>query len=190
MSLTIKLTSNAREAMKKLEDFPNRLSQAVVAEMNRLNQEVIGEITAKRLTGKGPFPVDEHRLGVVTARLRKSLNASNAQATQNRVESRIGSNVVYAGVHEFGFDGTVFVNSHERKPHKRLKEIITTKLGKQRRKFTKIGGSIVTGHGREVHMPARAPIKTGLDDYEPKYGEGISRAIVEAWDRFVREGTS
>lgn len=180
MSLNIKITSNAKEAVKKLEAFPQKLKLAIVAEMNKQNQLAIGEITRNRLTGKGPFPVSEHRLGVVTARLRKSINASNAQITGDTVQSRIGTNVEYAGVHEFGFSGSIFVNSHTRRSHLR-------RIGRRATR-TRIAEAIVTGHGRNVDIPARAAIKTGLDDYEPTYGQGISDAITAAWDKHVAEG--
>ena len=190
MSLRITITSDAQEAAKRLDRFPILLRRALVKSMNEQNELAIGEITRNRLTGDGPFQVSEHKLGVVTKLLRASLNRGEphslttlAVAKGDTVTSTIGTNVEYAGAHEFGFSGPVFVNSHIRRAHKRLKETITTKTGKTRRKFSKVGESIVTGHGRNVDIPARAPIKHGLEDYEPEYGRGISEAIVGAWNK-------
>jgi phage gpG-like protein len=74
--------------------------------MDEQNQITIGHIARNRMKGNNnvPFPVEEHILGVRTARLRGSLPAGlgKARVFERAVESSIGSNVVYAAVHEFG----------------------------------------------------------------------------------------
>ena len=177
--MRIEITSDAKEAIQNLREFPDKLKAAIVRSMNKLNQEAIGEITRNRLTGTGPFPVSLHKLGVVTSRLRKSVNASRAVIEGDTVHSSIGSNVEYAGVHEFGFSGSIFVNSHARRSHLRRTE------GKKKR--SRVAEAIVTGHGRNVHYPARAPIKHGLDDFSPKYSEGFSQAMVDTWNKHIKK---
>lgn len=51
----------------------------------------------KRLTGPRP----EH-LGVVSGRLRSSLRVTDTEKIGSRYVSRMGTNVVYAPIHEFG----------------------------------------------------------------------------------------
>ncbi len=49
------------------------------------------QIQAKRLTGKGPFPVSQHKLGVVSGRLRQSIQATEARIEGDSVISSIGT---------------------------------------------------------------------------------------------------
>ena len=183
--MRIEITSDAKEAIQNLREFPDKLKAAIVRSMNKLNQEAIGEITRNRLTGTGPFPVSLHKLGVITKLLRTSFNGGQgtlnmpAKVEGDRIVSIIGSNVRYAGVHEFGFSGSIFVNSHTRRSHLRRQP------GQTRR--TRVAEAIVTGHGRSVNIPARAPIKHGLDDFSPKYSEGFSQAMVDAWNTHIKK---
>jgi phage gpG-like protein len=60
----------------------------------------------ERLTGRGPFPVAEHRLGERTGQLRLRTYSTEAtivtEGDQVRVTGAIGSPVFYAAIHEFG----------------------------------------------------------------------------------------
>jgi hypothetical protein len=80
---------------------------AIKRGMDRGVKYAEGQIIAKRLTGQGPFPPSEHRLGVRTGRLRASVRSTAAVIAGDIVTASIGSDVVYAPVHEFGFTGTV-----------------------------------------------------------------------------------
>lgn len=93
-----------REATELIARCRDRsgLARALREEMNLQNQLVIGDTTKNRFTGKGPFPVAQHRLGVKTNRLRSSLRATKAVGAAENISSSIGTNVKYAGYHEFG----------------------------------------------------------------------------------------
>lgn len=58
----------------------------------------------------GPRP---QRLGTASTRLYNSID-SDVRRTDTGVAGRIGSNVVYAKFHEFGFQGVIMVRGHTR----------------------------------------------------------------------------
>ncbi len=184
--IQIKLESNAAEIVGRLHDFPPRMALAIAAAMDRTNEETVGYTVAKHLTGAGPFPVAEHRLGVGRAigggRLRNSLRPELAQIAGTTVLSSIGTNVRYAGVHEFGFDGMVSVRKFTRvnrsrdvyRPRKDGKGVTKDVIA--------AGFSTVRAHTMKMNMPARAPIETGIRERVPQYSSAISAAILAAWE--------
>jgi len=174
MSLNITITDDIAEALRAMKGFPQKMLRAVARAMDLENQHTVAHTSERRLTGTGPFPPSENRLGVVTNRLRNSLRATKAEVDGTTVVSEIGSNIKYAAVHEFGFSGPVFVNSHERK------SFLRNVVGKKKRK--RVAATIVTGHGRNVSIPARAPIGTGIQERAGNYSTAISSAIVQAWE--------
>lgn len=94
------------------------------------------------------------------------------------VASSIGSNVAYAGVHEFGFAGVVGVRGHTRRQRSRD---VTTGRGR-RAQVLASGIARVRPHRRQMNMPARAPISTSIDERARNYTTSISAAIVRAWE--------
>lgn len=114
MNVEITLTQEGAAAIARLAAFPSRMLPAVARGLDTGLEVALGQATARRFTGKGPFPVSAKRLGVVSGRLRASLRRSAARVEGDTVKASVGSNVVYFGVHEFGFAGTVAVRAHKR----------------------------------------------------------------------------
>ena len=107
MSATIKIQlSPAAIALADRFRDPTRFPQAIKRGMNRSLQIVAGRIQEKRLTGHGPFPVSEHRLGERTGQLRLRTRSTDAtvvsEGNQTVVSGAIGSSVKYAAYQEFG----------------------------------------------------------------------------------------
>lgn len=179
-AIKIELSQEARNITARLGSAEH-LMKAVVVETNRQNQLTVDAIAERRLSGKGPFPVGLHRLGERTHRLRPSLRRADATISGSAVESSIGTNVVYAGVHEFGFDGEVTVRPHARK---RFERQSFNGLGNRvvRRKVRKADTSVGV-FKRKMNIPARAPITTGVEERLPILGAALSRAIVDAWEQ-------
>jgi hypothetical protein len=164
-AIVIKLTPP--DFVEKLNRAPQVMLPAMAAELDKQNQLTIGHITAKRMSGQGPFPASEHRLGVRTGRLRQSLRATKTVLRGGNLESAIGSNVKYMGIHEFG---------GEIKPH-----LIKARFGKSLRFM--IGGKVI--FRRSVKhpggkYPARAPIYTGINDRADAIGEALCQAGIKA----------
>ena len=183
----IELSAEARALVERMGSSAVVLD-AIRRGMDFQNQLTLGEIVEKRLTGKGPYPVSEHRLGERSHLYRKSVRAAAAVVNGGTVESSIGANVVYAGIHEFG--GVI---AHAaRKGNVRLR---TDKAGNLQRRGA--NGKLATfakrhnkyaktveyqGKAYTVRMPARAPITTGIESRLTAYGEGISREVVKAME--------
>ena len=106
LAITIQLSPEAVAIARKWNRAPDEFPRAIKRGMDRSLQIVSGRIQEKRLTGHGPFPKEEHRLGERTGQLKLRTRATPAQITstgQNAVVTgAIGSSVKYAAIHEFG----------------------------------------------------------------------------------------
>lgn len=139
-------------------------------------QEIVGIAVKERFTGKGPFPVSQNKLGVVTGRLRRSIRSTRAQVntSSGEITTEAGSNVAHFAAHEFGFKGTQHVRGHTRKNSGRS-QFTRGKMtkgsrdrfkGLMRDRLTEGKGQLyshVRPHGRKVDIPARAPLGTALN---------------------------
>lgn len=157
------LPDELRDGLRALK--PVFAMGAIMRGMEKGAAYMVGKITEDRLTGKGPFPVADHRLGVVTGMLRRSFHwAGAARVNGNEVTTEIGANVVYAAAHEFGYVGAVTVKEHVRK----------TKKG---------GAATVKEHERKVNIPERAPIRTGIAEHADQMVIAIKDEILGELDR-------
>jgi hypothetical protein len=147
MQTEITLTRSPRldALLHQLGNLPAVALQAVSTGMARGGQLVLASAVEKRFTGKGPFPVEQHRLGVRSNLLRKSLRVTPPQihAESGEVTMGFGSNVRYFLLHELGFSGPSPVRAHRR----------TTPSGKV---------ANVRAHTRNLTIAARAPMITEL----------------------------
>lgn len=106
VAITVQLSPQAIQLSQKFKDMPSQFPKAVKRGMDRALQIVSGRIQENRLTGHGPFPVEEHRLGERTGQL-KLRTRSTPATVDNEGESvtisgAIGSSVKYAAYQEFG----------------------------------------------------------------------------------------
>src|ERR1035437_152631 len=100
--IKLQLAPEAERIVRNLQTMPTDMVAAVARAMDQGNQLAVSQIQRFHLTGKGPFPVEEHKLGRVSGLLRESVSASPAVVQDTKVRSSIGSTVVYAAIHEFG----------------------------------------------------------------------------------------
>jgi phage gpG-like protein len=114
--IDIAISKDAQALIGRITDTRGLL-RAVAREMDLQNQFTIEHISAERMRGNNgkPFPVSDHKLGIRTSHLVKSIRASKSIINGDGITSTIGSNVKYAGIHEFGFNGSVMVAGHVRK---------------------------------------------------------------------------
>jgi len=188
--IRIALTPQAEAIVASYQTLPGRILMAIVAGMDKANQLALSNIQAKHLTGKGPFPVEEHKLGRVTGLLRASAWASGAQPISNTtVQSGIGSNVKYARIHEVG--GRISHPARQMKLRHRLdaRGNLVKQLGNSNLlMFARAGHkrareTTVQGKAYVVEMPARAPFRTGIEETAPTYKATISQFILAEWER-------
>ena len=194
-AVAIRLSSNAEEIVAGLDAFPGAMAQAIAAALDTRNQVVVGHIVATKLTSAGPRFLNRR-----TSTLARSIRATRARVAGRDIASAIGTNVRYAGVHEFGFKGSVNVPAFTRKNRgsdgfsvrgaaltRRLAESIGAfgKSGRARAGVTQTSSSVsfVRSHTRRVNFPARAMIFTGISEKIADYSADISKAIEETWNK-------
>lgn len=184
--MNISLDSNATAILTDLQGFTAAMQSAVAAAMDKQNQLTIG--IAQRRYLSGPRPA---KLGVVTNRLRGSLNAAPARATATEVISSLGTNVEYAGAHEYGFQGSVTVRAHARNVFRSHQTkggaVFDPRTGRVKRQASKrvsllTGQAQVRAHTRQMNVTARPFLAPALADTSKDYGVAVSEAIVLAWN--------
>jgi hypothetical protein len=161
--IVIELTPQAQAVIVKLRNFPQEMGQAIKRGMDDAGNTAWREITIQRFSGKGPFPVPEHRLGERTERLKQSLfyRAARVETAGQSVSvtGTMGSEgVKYFPIHEYGFSGIATVKPFFRKNRKGPP-------------------SQVKGHTRQMNIPARAPMHTGIEDHKILFQTRIQQEL-------------
>jgi phage gpG-like protein len=111
------------------------------------------------------------------------------------VESSIGSNVRYAGVHEFGFSGVVTVKEFTRKSPQGDKFLVgggvasrkfATRVGLTGRKLKAAqvasGVSRVRAHTRKMNVSARAYLRKSVAERLVNYSAEMEKRTVAAME--------
>lgn len=169
--LTLETTPLKRDAAleKALAGLkPETLKRVVAKGLTRGTLLLVGQIQAKHLTGKGPFPVAQHKLGVISGRLRQSLRGTPARIEGDNVVSSIGTVVSYARAHEFGFSGRVNVRAHE----VTMTSLFGKKLSEPLR-FSRLAST------RQVKIPERRPIRAGIEANGELLNREIAREVTK-----------
>jgi phage gpG-like protein len=102
VDIKVDLPPESQALIRGFQKLPDEVPQAIKRGMDRALQIVRGRIQENRLSGIGPYPSGERRLGEVTGLLRGSVRAEPAVIQGNQVVGSIGTNVIYGRVHEFG----------------------------------------------------------------------------------------
>jgi phage gpG-like protein len=183
----IELSPEAKALIARLGTAHGWMPATMARAMQRENELTISHIQTERMAGNNnvPFPVSEHKLGVRTARLRRSLNAPRPFFSGTQVVSSIGTNVEYAASHELGNHSTVTVPAHTRTRKRRVRVETVDKLGKRRTRTKSVWGDAfaVRSYSMQMNIEARAPITTGVAERLPALGEAISADIVAGFGK-------
>lgn len=176
-TLQITLSPRAQKLLAAAPAWPLALKTAIAQTMDRQNELTTGYIQRTKLSRRGPLT-----LGVRTNRLRLSARPSPAVVSGDAILSAIGTNVKYAGIHEFGFDGQVKVRAFTRR------QVSNDQVSGRRRGFvarerreqvSATGIARVRAHTRRLRMPERAMFRSGIEERLPNYSAAISQAIVQ-----------
>lgn len=184
--LAINIGPEAEALARRLADTAG-LKTAIGREMDAQNDLTIGHISTARMRGNNnkPFPVSDHKLGIRSAKLVQSIHATKSVATGDGVQSSIGSNIKYAGIHEFG--GTIkrvllagSVRLRTDRAGNLLRQGKNGKLAvfarKSHKRFTT--ASFSGGKRFETVIPARAPFRHGIQDRLDETGKAVGGAII------------
>lgn len=161
MNLTVDL--RAEQFLNVIARAPGRLQANILAAVTRLSIEVQAAIKAGKLSGQV--------LHVRTGTLRRSINRLVTQSSAG-VFATEGTNVRYAAIHEYGFQGDETVRGHVRK-------VASRSVGSGK-KQTLQGIAFVREHVRRVNMPERSFLRSTLRDFEPKIRADLKAAALAA----------
>lgn len=163
------------------DELPGQALAAIQRGVNRASQLVVAGIQEKRLTGQGPFPVSEGRLGVRTNRLRSSLRATAAQTQDGEVTATIGTNVVYAAIHEYGgvIERTVKPGSVRLRTDKKGNLLTRGNLAIFAKRSHKLAKEVSYAGGKQyrIVMPARHWFSKGIADNQQIFATEITSEI-------------
>lgn len=183
---TVQFTAATMRLLNRLDHAPVALKVSLGRAVDLENQLTVSHIAQRYLSKRGP-----DTLGVVTNRLRSSLWAAKARVTGGVLLSAIGSNVSYAGVHEFGFDGPVKVRAFTRRNRAldvyrvvRVEAVLNedgsiSRRARKSRQLAAQGVQRVRAHTRHAHYAERAPIRRGIADRMPAYGVALEKATLD-----------
>jgi phage gpG-like protein len=138
---------NADQLQRDLGITRARLLADLKREVTRVAIDVSAHVKGQKLSGQA--------LNVQTGRLRRSINYKMTE-TGTGIEARVGTNVEYARIHEFGFKGTVNVREHIRKAKKTY---------------------TVSAHTRRVNLPERSFLRSSLQDMRQDIDRRIARVV-------------
>lgn len=183
-TIQIEFTQGSQDTLRRFTVMPSQIVGAMTRGMDKGAMLTIGDIQARRLTGLGPFPEAEGRLGVKSGRLRQSLRATPTVPDGSGLSLTIGTNVKYAGLHEFGAEFTktskpgkvrLAVDKHGRLIKRGNLATFATVRNLSAHTVAFKGGRTFT-----VRIPARAPIGHGVADNAATFTREVDNAIKSA----------
>ena len=148
----------------RLQGFPVKVLDKVKVAVATSAVDLQGQIKEK-LSG----PVLKNRTG----RLRNSISMNMTEDDQS-VSAVVGTNVVYARVHEFGFQGEVSVREHMRTAAPSLRGQAESQSQSLRSQV------MVRAHTMRMNMPERSFMRSTLAENAPAIADRISAAILQS----------
>lgn len=175
----IELTQQAEEMVRKARALPAATTRAIARAMDQQNQLTVGHIVDSYLSFPKQGPSVYYGLRVQSGLGRRSLWASKPTVEGNVIESGIGSNVKYMGVHEFGYTGPQSVRGFTRKV--RSRNVIGRVGERAPRRIIAAGVAFVKPFTRQANFQARGFVRAGIADRATAYSDAISTAVITTW---------
>jgi phage gpG-like protein len=171
---------DTERAIARLKGVDSAMRAALLRVITRLSIEVQAKVKSEKLTGQV--------LHVRTGTLRRSINRQVIEDGES-VFARVGTNVKYAHIHEYGFVGEELVREHVRRSQRQMAmaKFRTNKLGERievKGSYKKAGGGegeiLVRQHVRQMVMPERSFLRSTLAEMTPKIKADIKAAALSA----------
>jgi phage gpG-like protein len=143
----------------ELKNMTNRVHEAIRRTVTRESLLLL-TLVKEKLSG----PVLKNRTGT----LRRSINRRQTETAES-IEATVGTNLSYAAVHEYGFDGSVSVRAHMRHMTQAFGRPLATPVEAQ-----------VGGYSRHMHMPARSFLRSSLAERRDKITAALEAAVAGA----------
>jgi phage gpG-like protein len=175
-------SKNLNLVIKHAQTLEGRALLAIATALQRGLLITVGVAQTEFLSGPRPAKLD-----VRSTRLRASIN-SKVEILPDRIRGHIGSNMPYAGFHEFGYHGLQRVKAHTRivqvldakgnpiQPQRReyrdaSKHVIGYRDSVRKAAARVQGSSLITehvkAHNRKVNYPGRPFLRPALTKCEP-----------------------
>lgn len=165
MSDQILVSMRAETLLAHLAGTGAALQSGMRRAVERLSIIVQGGVKEGKLTGQV--------LHVRTGTLRRSINRKITEDSSG-VYATVGTNVVYAAAHEYGFDGEVTVKAHTRRAQQQM-------ALKGKKRPGKSEGTInVREFTRHMHLPEKSFLRSELRDRTPQIQQDLRSAALEA----------
>lgn len=161
--MPIKIEVIGGSSFDKMGDLFNRSRSLLMADLEKAATvyAMDAQSRSKRDYLTGPRP---EKLGVKTGRLRSSITSS-VKRDGDVVEITNGTNVVYAAVHELGFEGPVNVSAHQRTVKKVFgRDVAITTMA-------------VGAHSRRMNIRKRPFLQPAMMDALPAFEKRISEIL-------------
>ena len=159
--MDLNVSVKAESVLAALSQAPARFQDALVRVVTRFGIALQAAVKVRKLSGQV--------LHVRTGTLRRSIN-SQVFDQRGEVYGKVGTNVVYAGVHEYGFTGTVSVAGHTR----RLKARPGSDPGSARSDVW------VQTYSRRMDVPARSYLRSTLGEMALEFRTLVKGAALES----------
>lgn len=104
-------------------------------------------------------------LKVRTGNLRRGIDSAIFERP-GEVIGKVSTNVKYARVHEYGYNGTVSVKAHLRQVKQAWGRTLATPITANVRAFT-----------RKVNFPERSFLRSSLDEFKPQFIAEVQAAV-------------
>lgn len=161
VDVIVTIPPESQATLRKLSEAAGDIMQPIKRGMDRAVAVVRGRIQTKHLSGKGPYPPSEHKLGERTGKMREALVNEPAVIQGDTVTGKFLWQHKYGHVHEFGM----------------------TITGKPVMRFQIEGKWILA---RKVVIPQRAPIRFAVTENV----EFITNEIVSEIDKAFTDAST
>lgn len=152
--------SGDRAVALELRGMTLRVHDALRRAITRESLLLLAAVKEEKLSGQV--------LKTRTGTLRRSINRRQTE-TATGIRATVGTNLSYAAIHEYGFDGTQTVRAHMRH--------ITQAFGRPLATSVMVS---VGGFERHVHMPERSFLRSALAERRPAILAALEAAVAKA----------
>lgn len=182
--MNLVITVDDARLRASLSSYPTRLLEFLAAALDRFSAVLQARVKEK---------LSDDVLHVRTGTLRRSINRQVIKQVDG-VEAVVGTNVEYAAIHEYGFQGAVSVREHVRRitTASRIEATLDKIRLARAMKFSELGPAVrrtryvsgvavVRAHTREVNMPERSFLRSALRELEAVAVIEVRRAAIDAF---------
>lgn len=148
-----------KEVMARMRGLDPQAHAALLRVIVRLSIMLQARIKSDKLSGQ----VLHRRTGTLSRSINRKI-----EDTPTSIVASVGTNVRYAAIHEFGFNGTEQVKAHLRTIHQAFGRPIAETTVQ------------VSAHARHMVMPKRSFLRSALEDLRAHIHEEMAAALTSA----------